>query len=218
MNKTESKENCIIVGAGTYGQIYAQYLKEDYDVVGFIDDNPKIVNTEIDGIEVLGDSEFLFRELDRTLSVFAPIGNNEARVYLLKRLMETGFKTPNYIHAQTHIHDSVIIGKCVYILPGTCIMPLTVVEDFVLISMGVNIAHHTTIGEGSFLSQGTDIGAGIELKKNVFCGIGSTVMTGVTEVGEGALIGAAAAVIKNVPDRAVVVGNPGKVIKYRQCS
>lgn len=210
------KENCIIVGAGTYGQVYAEYLKEEYNILGFIDDNKEVINTNIGAHQVLGDFEYLLNNIDKSTNVFIPIGNNNVRTSLLKKVIELGFKTPNYIHPDCQIHESVQIGKCVYILPGTNIMPLTTINDFVLISMGVNIAHHTIIEEGCFFSQGSNIGASIHFEKNVFCGIASTVMTGVKNVGEDALIGAAAVIIRDVPKNAVVVGNPGKIIKYNK--
>lgn len=209
------KDKAIIVGAGTYGQVYAEYLKEKYEILGFIDDDTNLHNTEINGIKVLGNFNYLIVNLHKETNVFIPIGNNKVRVDLLNKVIASGFKTPNFIHKNTWIHSSVKIGKCVYILPGTQIMPLTEIKDFVLISMGVNIAHHTVIEQGCFFSQGSNIGASIKFRENVFCGIGSTVMTGVNTVGKGSLIGAGAVIIKDVPDDATVVGNPGRIIKIK---
>ncbi|WP_027383231.1 NeuD/PglB/VioB family sugar acetyltransferase [Epilithonimonas caeni] len=210
------KENCIIVGAGTYGQVYAEYLKDEYSILGFIDDDQTLHNVEVNGIKVLGDFDFLLNNIDISTNVFIPIGNNKVRVQLLQKTIEKGFRIPNFIHKTAKIHPSVEIGKGVYILPGTQIMPLTQIKDFVLISMGVNIAHHNIIDQGCFFSQGSNIGANIYFKSEVFCGIASTIMTGVKEVGKNSLIGAGAVVIRDVPDFAVVVGNPGKIIKYNE--
>lgn len=207
------KENCIIVGAGTYGQVYAEYLKEDYNILGFIDDNEILSNTEINGIKVLGNFNFLLNSIDISVNVFIPIGNNKTRVELFKKVINKGFKTPNFIHKTTQIHSSVKIGKGVYILPGSHIMPLAEIKDFVLVSMGVNIAHHTIIEQGCFFSQGSNIGASIHFRDNVFCGIGSTIMTGVKDVGKKSVIGAGAVIIHDVPDGVTVVGNPGRIIK-----
>lgn len=207
------REKAIIVGAGTYGQVYAEYLKDDYQIIGFIDDDLSLRDTEINNIKILGDFEYLLKNIDKSVNIFIPIGNNTVRCNLLKKAMQSGFNTPSYIHPTCNIHESVMIGKCVYILPNSNIMPLTQLKDFVLISMGVNIAHHTVIEEGCFFSQGSNIGANIHFEKNVFCGIASTVMTGVNEVGKNSLIGAGAVIIKDVPDGATVVGNPGKIIK-----
>lgn len=209
------KEKAIIVGAGTYGQVYAEYLKDEYQIIGFIDDDLCLRDTEINNIKILGDFEYLLKNIDKSVNIFIPIGNNTVRCNLLKKVMQFGFNTPSYIHPTCNIHESVKIGKCVYILPNSNIMPLTQLKDFVLISMGVNIAHHTVIEEGCFFSQGSNIGANIHFEKNVFCGIASTVMTGVKKVGENSLIGAGAVIIRDVPDGATVVGNPGKIINQK---
>ncbi len=49
---------------------------------------------------------------------------------------------------------------------------------------------------------------------DVWIGRGATIMSGI-KIGNGAVIGAQAVIVKDVPPYAVVVGNPGKVIKYR---
>ncbi|NIX76508.1 CatB-related O-acetyltransferase [Microvirga terricola] len=49
---------------------------------------------------------------------------------------------------------------------------------------------------------------------DVWIGARALILPGVT-IGNGAIIGAGAVVAKDVPDYAVVVGNPGRVVKYR---
>lgn len=53
----------------------------------------------------------------------------------------------------------------------------------------------------------------IVIKDNVWIGINSIILPGVT-VGENAIIGAGSVVTKDVPDNAVVGGNPARIIKY----
>lgn len=52
-----------------------------------------------------------------------------------------------------------------------------------------------------------------------FCWIGArtTILPGVT-IGDGAVIGAGSVVAHDVPKRAVVAGNPAKILKYRDIS
>lgn len=52
------------------------------------------------------------------------------------------------------------------------------------------------------------------IKDFVWCGVNVTIVPGVT-VGEGVVIGAGSVVTKDVPDYAVIGGNPAKVLKYR---
>ena len=113
------------------------------------------------------------------------------------------------------ISPDVVLGEGVYVLMGTTIMPYTVLHDYVMISMGVHLAHHCVLEEGVFLSAGCDFGASIHACKNAYCGIGSTIMTGVHTLGEDCLIGAGAVVISDVPDHAVMAGVPAKVLKIK---
>jgi acetyltransferase-like isoleucine patch superfamily enzyme len=56
---------------------------------------------------------------------------------------------------------------------------------------------------------------GIEIGNDVWIGQNAIILASVTNIGDGAVIGAGAVVTRDVPDFAVVVGNPAKVIKYR---
>lgn len=50
---------------------------------------------------------------------------------------------------------------------------------------------------------------------DVWIGQNAILLPGCQKVGHGAIIGAGAVVTKNVPDYAVVAGNPAKIIKFR---
>jgi|LauGreStaDraftv2_3_1035109.scaffolds.fasta_scaffold02099_2 sugar O-acyltransferase (sialic acid O-acetyltransferase NeuD family) len=214
IDNMKEKENCIIIGAGTYGQVYSEYLLEQYEIIGFIDDDKDLLDLEINNIKVLGDFEYLINNISKDTCIFVPIGNNIIRVGILYKLKELGYNLPNFIHSTVDIHKSVIIGKSVYILPHSNIMPFVEIMDFVMISMEVKIAHHTIISNGCFISQDSNIGASITLEENVFCGMGSIIMTDVKRIGNDSIIGAGTVVIKDVPNYAIVVGNPGRIIKY----
>ena len=54
----------------------------------------------------------------------------------------------------------------------------------------------------------------IKIRNDVWIGATSTIMSGVT-IGDGAVIGAGSTITKDVPPFAIVVGNPGRVVKYR---
>lgn len=54
----------------------------------------------------------------------------------------------------------------------------------------------------------------IVVGNDVWIGYRATIMSGVI-IGDGAVIGAGAVITKDVPAYAVVVGNPGQIVKYR---
>ena len=208
----------VIIGAGTYGEVYLSYLQEaGVEVVGFLDDDPRYENQKVRGIPVLGTVSLLNTLKESGIgAVYCPLGNNRLRVKFLSLAHKLGYETPNYIHPSVIISPHVTIGKGVYILLGTTIMPYTEISDYVMISMGVHLAHHNFLEEGVFLSTGCNFGASIHAHKYAYCGIGSTIMTGIHELGEDCLIGAGAVVIRDVPAKAVMAGVPAKVIKIKE--
>ena len=214
-----AQKKSIIIGAGTYGEVYLAYLQEaGVDIVGFLDDDPKYEGQRVRGVPVLGSISLLntLKETDGIEAVYCPLGNNKLRVKFLTQARDLGYETPNYIHPSVIISPNVTIGKGVYILLGTTIMPHTVIKDYVMISMGVHLAHHNILEEGVFLSTGCNFGASIIAHKYAYCGISSTIMTGIHEIGEDCLIGAGAVVIKDVPDRTIVAGVPAKVLRVKE--
>ena len=157
----------VIIGAGTYGEVYLAYLQEaGVDIIGFVDDNPALQGSTIKGLPVLGVISSLetLKDSHGVEAVYCPIGNNKLRVKFLQYAKDLGYKTPNYIHPSVIISPNITIGDGVYILLGTSIMPHTVINNYVMISMNVGLAHHSVLEEGVFLSTGCNFGASIHAK------------------------------------------------------
>lgn len=75
-------------------------------------------------------------------------------------------------------------------------------------------SNHNYICNESIPYGKDDVKKTVTIKDFVWLGCNVTILPGVT-IGEGAVVGAGAVVAKDVPDYAVVGGNPAKVIKYR---
>jgi acetyltransferase EpsM len=69
------------------------------------------------------------------------------------------------------------------------------------------------IGHFAHLSPGVALAGNVTVGEGTHVGIGSCVIQGIT-IGKWVTIGAGAVIIKDVPDYAVVVGNPGIIIKF----
>lgn len=86
--------------------------------------------------------------------------------------------------------------------------------------LGVVIHPKAIIGENTEILQNVSIAGRNNrgtpvIGKNVFIGCGACVLGGI-KIGDNVSIGANAVVITDIPDNAVVVGVPGKVVKIKE--
>ena len=107
--------------------------------------------------------------------------------------------------------NCVTIGKNVIVMNGCLMMSAgtITIEDDVRIAANVQlISNNHDPYERNIITCKP-----VVVKKGAWVGAGSTILPGVT-VGKYAIVGAASVVTKDIPDYAVAVGNPAKVIKY----
>ena len=137
------------------------------------------------------------------------------------------------IGENTIIRDHVNLYKCkvgknckiesfVYIEEGVVIGDNCKIKPFVFIPTGVTIGNGVFIGPNvTFTNDKYPKTAGAWTQVNTLVKSGASlgancvILPGVT-VGQGALIGSGAVASKDVPDRAIVIGNPAKIIGYRE--
>jgi maltose O-acetyltransferase len=63
--------------------------------------------------------------------------------------------------------------------------------------------------------QGFSKNTQLKIQDDVWIGTRTIILPQVSHIGKGVIIGAGSVVTKNIPDYAVVGGNPAKIIKYR---
>ena len=106
---------------------------------------------------------------------------------------------------------NVTIGKGVTVMNGALMMAAggITIEDKVLIAANVKLIsnNHDPYERDVLICKP------VVIKEGAWVGAGSTILPGVT-VGKYAIIGSDSVVTKDIPDYAVAVGNPAKVIKY----
>ncbi|NWB25374.1 acyltransferase [Pseudomonas gingeri] len=113
------------------------------------------------------------------------------------------------ICAHTLIEGDVVIGDNVTVKSGVFLWDGTRVEDNVFIGPNATFTNDSMPRSKIY----PDAFQGITLKAGSSIGANATLLPGIT-VGCNAMVGAGAVVTKDVPDSAIVVGNPARIIRY----
>lgn len=111
--------------------------------------------------------------------------------------------------AHTLVESDVVIGDNVTVKSGVFLWDGTRIEDDVFI--GPNATFTNDLMPRSKVYP--DIFKGIVVRRGASIGANATILPGIT-IGRNAMIGAGAVVVKDVPEGAVVVGNPARIVRY----
>lgn len=197
-----------LYGAGGHAKVVIEIFEsKKLAISGLIDSNPKIKS--LLNYPVYNSTQMI---ADEEMEAIISIGNNVIR----KRLAETlGVKFTTAIHPATTISSRVEIDKGTVVMAGATINSSVKLGKHVIVNTNSSIDHDCLIDDYVHISPNVALAGDVIVKEGAHIGIGACVIQGIT-IGKWATIGAGAIVIGNVPDYAVVVGNPGKIIKYNQ--
>lgn len=210
-------ENPIIIFGANYLGRAAKEIFESNELVvyGFLDDDKKLHNTEVDEVVVLGDTDndgFL-KLIGKKCEAFVAVDDNKLRKGLVKMLQEVRHMQPvNAIHSQSLISLKATIGHGNFIDYGVYLAPGSKIESHCILNARATIGVGASLGNFVQVGAGSTINAGVIIEDEVFIGSGVTIVAGLT-IGKGARIGAGSAVIAPVHAGETVFGNPAKAIK-----
>lgn len=184
-----------------------------YEVIGFLDDDPNKWGIHIRNIRVLGEISLLASLRRKEIEgAIVAIGNNETRRRLGAEAQKAGFEIVNAIHPTVITARDVSIGKGVVICAGAIINPGSKIGNYVTINTSATIDHDNVLEDGVNVSPGAHTSGRVYIREDAFIGTGGIIIPDIC-IGKGAVVGAGAVVIGDVKDYDVVAGVPARSIK-----
>jgi sugar O-acyltransferase (sialic acid O-acetyltransferase NeuD family) len=213
------KKKLVIVGAGGAASEAVWVARRastvgqaDYEILGFCDDNPTRIGEAFDGLEVLGTSAQIARNLaGRAVHFHCAIGSNRARQRLVALFEEAGLIPEALVDPSAIVAPSASVGAGTFIGPLSIVAPHARIGRHVLINTHVGVGHHAIIEDFVQLCPGVRVSGGCKVDTGAFLGSNAVVHPGLT-IGEGAVIGASSFVIRSVKPRFSMMGVPARIV------
>ncbi len=211
-------KNIAIFGKGGFGREVRFLIDEinklepRWNFIGYFDDDH---SAPLDGYPLLGSLLDLNNWKEEICVAFA-LGDSSVREKVFLSLNNANLSFPNLIHPYTQMDVSRMNFGIGNIVCGGNILTTNIsVGNFMILNLVCTVGHDVVIGDFCSVMPGVNISGGIEIGNKCFIGTGAKLIND-KKIGDNAIIGAGAVIIKDVPDNAVVVGNPGKVIKIME--
>lgn len=200
------KDRLIIIGASGHGKVVADIAikMNKWQSISFLDDDSSISTCM--GIPIIGKTYDSYSYKDEA-DFFVAVGNNETRERLQEKLIEQGLSLVSLIH------PSAVIGTDVEIAIGTVVMAGVVINSSCRIGKGCiintssSLDHDSVIEDYVHISPGANLAGTVKIGKGSWLGIGSIISNNLN-ICSGCKVGAGAVVVKDITAPGTYVGVP----------
>jgi sugar O-acyltransferase (sialic acid O-acetyltransferase NeuD family) len=221
-NMAEQKVPVVILGAGGYATIIYEMLstRDDLIVLGCTDKALGLSERSVGedaSLRILGDDDILpdLAEQHPGLRAVLALGPDlmDVRARLIRRLALEGIPTLTVIHARAFVSRLATVGAGTIVDAGAIIAAGVEIGSFCALTIGASIDHDARLGDNVFVGQGARISSYVQVSDDVTIELGACIQQRVV-IGKGARITGGAFVNTDVPDHAVVIGAPARVVRY----
>lgn len=184
-----------------------------FHFAGFLDNDSQKHGRDFHGYPVHGGLELVGRVRGDDVGFVNLItGSTLARHTTTSQILAAGGRLANFIHPTVDL-TMTHPGVGLYLQEGVIVQAEVTIEDNVSIHMGALIGHESRIGRSAFVAHAVSVSGSCNIGEGAFVGTNATILPRLS-IGRWATVGAGSVITRDVPDFAVVAGNPAKVIRF----
>lgn len=200
------KDKLIIIGASGHGKVAADIAikMNKWQSIAFLDDNESIQISM--GLEVIGKTADAFTYRD-VADFFVAIGNNATREKIQDKMKAEGLSVVSLIHPSAVIGTDVEIGEGTVVMAGVVINSSSKIGKGCIVNTSCSIDHDNVIEDYVHISPGANLAGAVKVGKESWIGIGSVISNNVN-ICSGCKLGAGAVVVEDITETGTYVGVP----------
>ena len=197
-----------IFGAGGQAKVIASYMvANSIEIKGFV--VSKVTRDSFMGYKVISQDEF--NEIGGQ-EIIIGIGDNLTRKNISNMLSVKTYG--EFIHPSSVV-TKAFVGNGSVVFANAVLNVDSKIGNHCIINTNATIEHDCIINDYVHISPNVTLTGNVTVGEGTHIGAGAVVIPGV-KIGKWVTVGAGSVVIKDIPDYAVVVGNPARIIKYNE--
>lgn len=184
-----------------------------HTVRGFLDDDPALAGTTIDGVPVLGAVADVLENPGAGLVVCA--GKGGARERIVQRLASLGVGTDRFatvIDRTAVVPAGSTVGAGSILLAQVVLTAAVRLGAHVVAMPNVTLTHDDDVADFATFAAGVSLGGGVRIGRGAYLGMNASVREHCA-VGAGAVVGMGSAVLTDVPDGETWAGTPARPLR-----
>jgi sugar O-acyltransferase (sialic acid O-acetyltransferase NeuD family) len=181
------------------------------ELAGFLHGDPALKGADFHGLPIFGGLDEVPRLAGEGVKFVSLVtGSTVERYRTARGIVTRGGELTSIVHPDCDLLMSSV-GPGAYIQEKVVIQANVRFGSNCSVHIGCMIAHDVSIGHSSFVSFSVAVAGEVEIGDGVFVGANATIIPRI-KIGKFATVGAGSVVIRDVPDYAVVVGNPARIV------
>src|SRR5262245_15095384 len=181
-------------------------------LIGFLND-VEAPGSFVEGTVVLGPFAY-WSSLNSMPHFLAPLHKVKEmgkRARLIRARGVPDNRWANVIDPAAIVAEGTLVGSGIWAQSGSTVMPHARIHSHVALRSGCHVSHDCEVEDFAFVGLGAILCGYSIVLRGAYLGPGAIVRDKVT-VGRFSVVGLGAVVVKNVPDGAIVLGNPARIV------